>query len=31
VQGVAYLSPVASNDSEAGQRQNKRVEVVLQR
>ncbi len=31
VQGVAFLSPVASNDSEAGQRQNKRVEVVLQR
>jgi len=31
VQGVAYLSPVASNNSEAGQRQNKRVEVVLQR
>jgi len=31
VQGVAYLSPVASNDNEAGQRQNKRVEVVLQR
>lgn len=31
VHGVAYLSPVASNNSEAGQRQNKRVEVVLQR
>ena len=30
-QGVAYLSPVASNDSEAGRRQNKRVEVLLQR
>ena len=29
--GVAYLSPVASNDSENGRRQNKRVEVVLQR
>ncbi len=29
--GVAYLSPVASNDSEAGRRENKRVEVVLQR
>ena len=30
-QGVAYLSPVANNDSEAGRRQNKRVEVLLQR